>query len=208
MVVRPDNHGTMKAFCGFSAYDPSDPRLAKLQKASRGGTPEQKAVIQELFLDGDWEASRILDGMQKSDDFYLQDVAQVRLDRWSSGRVALVGDAAYAPSPFTGMGTSLAFIGAYVLAGEISKQPDNIPAALENYDRVLRPYVESVQQLPPGVPWIAMPQTWAGVKVFETVVWSVGKIYGTWVGSLVTKFVGWALQEKDFALPVYKAFEK
>ena len=107
--------------------------------------------------------------MHESDDFYLQHVAQVRLDRWSSGRVTVVGDAGYAPSPFAGMGTSLAFIGAYVLAGEISRQPNDIPAALESYERVLRPYVESIQQLPPGVPWIALPQSTLGVRVFQTI---------------------------------------
>ena len=97
----------------------------------------------------------------------MQEVAQVRLNRWSTGRVTVVGDAGYAPSPFTGMGTSIAFIGAYVLAGEISRQPNNIQAALESYERVLRPYVESIQKLPPGIPWIVNPQSKLGIRVLE-----------------------------------------
>lgn len=66
--------------------------------------------------------------------------------------MTVVGDAGYAPSAYTGTGTSLALIGAYVLAGEISQQRDDIPAALASYERVLRPYVESVQKLPPSIP--------------------------------------------------------
>ena len=153
MVLRPDNVGRTRVFLSLTAYEKSDERLGRLEKASKEGIPAQKALVQELFQDADWEISRILKGMHESEDYYMQQVAQVRLNRWSSGRVTVVGDAGYAPSPFTGMGTSIAFIGAYVLAGEISRQPNNIPAALESYERVLRPYVESVQKLPPGIPW-------------------------------------------------------
>jgi hypothetical protein len=60
--------------------------------------------------------------------------------------------------------------GVYVLAGEMSRQPNNIPTALESYERVLRPYVESIQKLPPGIPWIANPQSTLGIRVFETVI--------------------------------------
>lgn len=145
VVMRPDNVGRTRAFLNFTAYEKSDERFIQLQKAAKEGIPAQQALFQELFEDGDWETSRILKGMHESDDFYLQHVAQVKLDRWSNGRVAMVGDAGYAPSPFSGMGTSIAFIGAYILAGEISKQPDNIPAALKEYERIFRPYVESIQ---------------------------------------------------------------
>lgn len=145
VVMRPDNIGRTRAFLNISAYEKSDERILRLQRAAKEGIPAQQALLQELFEDGDWETSRVLKGMHESDDFYLQHAAQVKLDRWSSGRVTMVGDAGYAPSPFSGMGTSLAFIGAYILAGEISKQPDNIPAALKEYERVFRPYVESIQ---------------------------------------------------------------
>lgn len=152
MLMRPDNVGRTRAFLCVTAYEKSDERLVRLEKASKEGIPAQKLLLQELFQDADWEVSRMLKGMHESEDFYMQHVAQVRLNRWSSGRVTVVGDAGYAPSPFTGMGTSIAFIGAYVLAGEISRQPDNIPAALESYERLLRPYVEKIQKLPPGIP--------------------------------------------------------
>ncbi|KAI9715992.1 MAG: hypothetical protein M1812_005626 [Candelaria pacifica] len=212
--VRPDNMGRTRAFVCLTAYDDKDPRLARLEKASKEGVLAQKAVVQELFQDVDWESKRILKGMQESDDFYMQLVAQVRLKRWSSGRVTVVGDAGYAPSPFTGMGTSIAFIGAYVLAGEISRQKDNIPAALDSYERILRPYVESIQKLPPGIPWIVNPQSALGVKVLETFAWSAGLISSTGIVTLVTKLVGylpfslWPFGEEPFKLPEYEAFRQ
>ena len=159
MLLRPDNVGRTRAFLSLIAYENSDERLVRLQKASKEGIPAQKAVVQELSEDADWEISRILKGMHEFENFYMQDIGQVRLDRWSSGRVTVVGDAGYAPSPYTGMGTSIALIGAYVLAGEISRQPNNISAALASYEYFLRPFVESVQKLPPGIPWIGHPQS-------------------------------------------------
>ena len=210
MFLRPDNVGRTRVFLTVTAYDGSDERLARLEKASKECVAAQKRICEDLFQGADWEFSRIIKGMRESDDFYLQHVAQVRLDRWSSGRVTVVGDAGYSPSPFTGMGTSLAFIGAYVLAGEISKQPNNVAAALESYERVLRPYVESVQKLPPGIPWIVNPQSALGVRVLETFVWGAGLLSGTGVASFLTKVVGYIpfLKGDDFKLPEYEAFRQ
>ena len=209
IVVRPDNVGRTRAFLGLTAYKKSDERLIRLEKASKEGVAAQKQVVQELFQDADWETSRLLKGMHESDDFYMQQIAQVRLDRWSSGRVAVVGDAGYAPSPFTGMGTSLAFIGAYVLAGEISRQPNDIPAALESYERVLRPYVESIQKLPPGIPWLVNPQSALGVRVFETVVWVAGILSKTRLVGWVSKLAAYLPIGGDpFKLPDYEAFRQ
>ena len=209
MVMRPDNTGRTRVFLGLTAYEASDARLPQFAKAARDSIPAQKAVTHELFQDADWETARILQGMHEADDFYLQHIAQVRLDRWSRGRVALVGDAGYAPSPFTGMGTSIAFIGAYVLAGEISRQPDNIPAALEAYERILRPYFESIQKLPPGIPWIVNPQSALGVKVFESAAWVVGMLSVTWIATLFSKAVAYLPSAKvSFKLPEYEAFKQ
>ena len=209
MSVRPDNVGRTRAFLTLTAYDKSDERLPRFQKALKEGIPAQKLLVQELFQDAGWEIARLLNGMHESDDFYMQHVAQVRLNRWSSGRVTVVGDAGYAPSPFTGMGTSIAFIGAYILAGEISRQPNNLPAALESYERVLRPYVESVQKLPPGIPWIVNPQSALGVRVLGTVGWGIGILSTTWVATLLSKVVAFLPFGKDtFRLPDYEAFRQ
>jgi len=209
MLLRPDNVGRTRGFLSLTAYEKSDERLVRLQKASKEGIPAQKAVVQELFQDADWEISRILKGMHESEDFYMQDIGQVRLDRWSSGRVTVVGDAGYAPSPYTGMGTSLALIGAYVLAGEISRQPNNIPAALASYEQVLRPYVESVQKLPPGIPWIGHPQSKLGVRVLESVVWGGSVLSATGIVSSFSRITSIFSRVKEpFKLPDYEAFRQ
>jgi 2-polyprenyl-6-methoxyphenol hydroxylase-like FAD-dependent oxidoreductase len=85
-------------------------------------------------------------------------MGQVQLDRWSQGRVVLLGDAGYCPSPLTGLGTSLALVGAYVLAGELATARDTmtslddavIRGAFEHYESRMRSYVQQAQQLPPG----------------------------------------------------------
>ena len=59
-----------------------------------------------------------------------------------------LGDAAWSPTPLTGLGTSLALVGAYVLAGELAAA--DIPTALRRYEELLRAYVTTAQELPPG----------------------------------------------------------
>lgn len=209
LVLRPDNIGRTRAFCMVLGSGESDPRILKCEKAVKEGVAAQKALTQELFQDAGWESGRILKGMQASDDLYFQHIAQVRMDRWSKGRVALVGDAGYAPSPFTGMGTSVAFLGAYVLAGEISRQPNNIPAALASYERTLRPHVDSVQTLAPGIPWIALPQSKLGVRLLTTFVWLMSALAGSPVGAVFGKlFTLLPWNEKVFTLPECTAFKE
>ncbi len=75
---------------------------------------------------------------------------------WTSGRVALVGDAGYCASPLSGMGTSLALVGAYLLAGELGRPRIRLDAhgcgaALQRYANLMRPYVDKCQDLPAGI---------------------------------------------------------
>ncbi len=107
---------------------------------------EQISRTAAVFAGGGWEVPRLLDAMARSDDLYFDTVSQIRMPGWSRGRVALVGDAAYAPSFRSGQGTSLALVGAYVLAGELASHDD--PAdAFAAYERTLRPFVEANQAL-------------------------------------------------------------
>ncbi|MCX4506178.1 FAD-dependent monooxygenase [Streptomyces anulatus] len=82
--------------------------------------------------------------MDTVDDFFLDSVTQVRMPSWSRGRIAVTGDAAYCASPLSGMGTSLALAGAYVLAGELAHHAHH-GDAFTRYERVLRPYVTRAQ---------------------------------------------------------------
>jgi 2-polyprenyl-6-methoxyphenol hydroxylase-like FAD-dependent oxidoreductase len=156
------------------------PGDATLEAAVGQGVLAQKALFASLFADAGWETPGILEAMPDAEDFYYQKVAQTRCDRWSHGRVVLVGDAAYCPSPFSGMGTSLATYGAYILAGELQQAlrgEADMSAALESYDRQARPWVEQIQKLPPGVPGLFHPSSSVGVYLLNTALAAVKAAY-------------------------------
>ncbi len=158
--TRPDNEGTTRA--SFSFLSP-DNGYEKLDLAA------QKALLKQKFADAGWQASRILAALENSNDVYLNGISQVKAPRWTKGRCAIVGDAAYCPTPMTGMGASLSIIGAYILAGELSRAADH-KGAFAAYEKLLRPYVEDIQNLPPGVPWIAHPKSKLGIAIFNSVL--------------------------------------
>jgi 2-polyprenyl-6-methoxyphenol hydroxylase-like FAD-dependent oxidoreductase len=114
----------------------------------------QRALLGRAFAGVGWKAPMLVDAMATASDFAFTAVTQVRLPRWSRGRVALVGDAAACPTPLTGLGTSVALVQAYVLAGELARargdRGADFSAAFDRYERVARPYVTTAQELPPG----------------------------------------------------------
>jgi 2-polyprenyl-6-methoxyphenol hydroxylase-like FAD-dependent oxidoreductase len=85
--------------------------------------------------------------MPAAPDFYFDVAAQISMPRWSQGRVVLVGDAGYCASPLSGQGTSLALIGAYVLAGELAAGAGAYQTAFDQYEKELRPFVMLNQAL-------------------------------------------------------------
>lgn len=129
-----------------------------------------KQIVRQLFEDAGWETPRVLDGMDNADDWYVQLNAQVKLDRWSKGRMSIIGDAAYCPSPTSGMGTAVSLVGAYVLAGEISKYGADYGTAFREYENIMRPFVDKAQKLLPGAPKIVHPETAWGISVLYWIV--------------------------------------
>jgi 2-polyprenyl-6-methoxyphenol hydroxylase-like FAD-dependent oxidoreductase len=111
----------------------------------RRNRAEQKRMICENFEGEGWRTRELLDEMRHSDDFYFDKLCQIRMESWSRGRVALVGDAAYCPSPAAGMGGSVAILGAAALANAIRKHPGDFKTAFQEYDESFRPIVEGIQ---------------------------------------------------------------
>jgi 2-polyprenyl-6-methoxyphenol hydroxylase-like FAD-dependent oxidoreductase len=109
----------------------------------------QKHFLQQEFQHVGWQARRILDELPTCSDFYFDEVTQIHMPRWSNGRVVLLGDAAYGPSPLSGQGTTLALVGAYVLAQALvaSLPGSQLTAAFDSYEQRMRPYVEPNQAL-------------------------------------------------------------
>jgi len=108
-------------------------------------TGEQQQIVARAFDGVGWHVPALLGQMAAADDFYFDSVSQVRLDRWSAGRVALIGDAGYAAGP-GGNGTGTAVVAAYVLAGELAAARGDYQAAFARYERLLRPYVARGQK--------------------------------------------------------------
>lgn len=107
----------------------------------------QRAVIATAFADFGWWAPRMLDGMDRAEDFYLAPMVQIRMDSWSLGRVVLLGDAAWCTTPLSGQGTSLAIVGGYVLAGELAAADGDVACALAGFETLMRPFVAANQHL-------------------------------------------------------------
>lgn len=129
---------TVNAFLTFASKIPP---ISANQDAE-----SQRRLTAEMFAGIGWEVPRLIEAMQKADDLYFDVVGQIHLPQWSKGRVVLVGDSAFAPSFLSGQGTSLALVGAYILAGELAKSRD--PAkAFASYEIIMRPFAEANQAL-------------------------------------------------------------
>jgi len=114
---------------------------------------QQKEMIRERFAGEQWQVPTLLKFMESAPDFYFDSVSQIKMDRWSSGRMALLGDAAYCASPMSGMGTSMAVIGAYILASELNAADGDHKAAFKSYEQQMRPFVGECQKLAEGAEW-------------------------------------------------------
>ncbi|PNG95940.1 FAD-dependent monooxygenase [Streptomyces malaysiensis] len=106
----------------------------------------QRDLVATVFADAGWEVPGMVNAMRDADDLFFDTAGQIRMAHWSSSRVALVGDAAYAPSFLTGQGSSLALVGAYMLANALATHRDHT-AAFAAYERDTREFVAMNQAL-------------------------------------------------------------
>ncbi|QLL09502.1 FAD-dependent monooxygenase [Mycobacterium vicinigordonae] len=111
----------------------------------------QRELLASRFAGAGWQCDALVNAARAADDFYFDAFDQVHMATWSRGRVTLVGDAGYCASPLSGMGTTLALVGAHVLAGELGPAVDfdagRLAAALNRYAAVLRPFVDRCQTM-------------------------------------------------------------
>ena len=160
VCLRPDNLGTTRAFLSFQQAPSGYEKLAQ---------DEQKSLLKKLFADAGWETPRVLAALDDTTDLYLEAVGQVKMPRWSKGRIALLGDAAYCASPISGMGTSLGLCGAYVLAGELGRHADH-RQAFAAYEALMRPFVAQAQSVPKFAPRLASPHSRLGIALGHAVL--------------------------------------
>ncbi|GAA3729609.1 FAD-binding domain [Leifsonia bigeumensis] len=119
-----------------------------------GAMPEDRRAQEELLRtalsNAGWEVPAILELMPKAREFFFDSVSQIRMPSWSTGRVALVGDAGAAPSFLAGQGSALAMIGAYTLAAELARTDDH-GEAFARYEERLLPFIRSKQDAAEGL---------------------------------------------------------
>jgi 2-polyprenyl-6-methoxyphenol hydroxylase-like FAD-dependent oxidoreductase len=123
----------------------------------------QKALLRERFTKMAWHTPWLLEQLDTAPDFFFDSCAQVEMTSWSRGRVALVGDAAYCPSPLSGQGTSLAIVGAYVLAGELAAARGDHTIAFPAYQSRLRDFVSINQKIGRDNAITQAPTSYAGI---------------------------------------------
>ncbi|WP_077088397.1 FAD-binding protein [Mycobacterium rhizamassiliense] len=151
-VYSARNNSEARAMLGFMDTD---------LRVDYRDTEAQIAEVERRMAGDGWIRPQLLEYMRAAPDFYFDEMSQIVMDHWSIGRVALVGDAGYCCSPLSGQGTSVALLGAYLLAGELkaATQGEWIDhgSAFINYFKRFHAYIERTQflatdNIPGGAP--------------------------------------------------------
>jgi 2-polyprenyl-6-methoxyphenol hydroxylase-like FAD-dependent oxidoreductase len=111
---------------------------------NRRDLDEQKAILRGAFAGVGWHAPVLLDALPAATELYFDAIGRVQVDRWSSGRTVLLGDAGYGAT-FGALGTGTAVVGAYVLAGELAAARGDHAAGFARYEARLRKSVQATQ---------------------------------------------------------------
>ncbi len=191
-ALRPSRRpGEAKVLFGFASgtldYDRDD-------------TERQRRIVAEVFAGAGWQVPAMLRAMGTATDFYFDSATQIVMDGWSRGRVVLLGDAGYSPSPLGGGGTGLAVVAAYVLAGELAEAGGDHAAAFAAYEREMRDFVRQCRRLPPGGVKGFVPRSRTAIRTRDLSIRLLPHM--PWAG-LVRKAAGRpdAITLKDYGIP-------
>jgi 2-polyprenyl-6-methoxyphenol hydroxylase-like FAD-dependent oxidoreductase len=157
---------------------------------------EPRSLLRRAFNGAGWEWPRIEAELERAADIYFDSVSQIRMNRWTKGRTALVGDAAACVSLMAGEGTGLAIVEAYVLAGELHACGGDFAAAFARYEQRLMPFLRKKQEAAARFASSFAPKTSAGI-VFRNQVTRLMRL--PFVANLA---IGRSLRD-DIALPRY-----
>jgi 2-polyprenyl-6-methoxyphenol hydroxylase-like FAD-dependent oxidoreductase len=123
----------------------------------------QKQVLHQIYGRDGWQVPRLLTEMNAADDFYFDSISQIVMDSWTKDRVTLVGDAGYSPGPAVGGGTSIAMVGAYVLAQELAEAGRNYQTGLRAYEDRMRELAAKARRIGHTTMSTLIPRT--GIQV-------------------------------------------
>jgi 2-polyprenyl-6-methoxyphenol hydroxylase-like FAD-dependent oxidoreductase len=167
-------------------------------ESARLDVERQKQLLHHQFEKEGWQVPRLLQYMETAPDFYFDSVSQIKMDRWSQGRTALLGDAAWCGSPLSGMGTGMAIVGAYVLAGELAQAAGDHRVAFERYENLMREFVKKCQGIADGGTEWFVPRT-RFRQWLSTQMWKVLP-YTPWKNAMleVPLKIGNSIELKDY----------
>jgi 2-polyprenyl-6-methoxyphenol hydroxylase-like FAD-dependent oxidoreductase len=111
---------------------------------NRRDLDEQKSIIRNHFTGIGWRVPELLEALPSATELYFDSIGRVHVDRWSTGRIVLLGDAGYGAT-FGALGTGSAVVGAYVLAGELGRAGSDYRTAFGRYETVMRKAVSKTQ---------------------------------------------------------------
>ncbi|MDA2892101.1 FAD-dependent monooxygenase [Mycolicibacterium sp. BiH015] len=172
--LRPDNLGTTRAILTFI----SDVR--GFEELDRAG---QLTILRRTFVDVGGAAPRVLAELENGAPMYFSVAGQVHSPIWSKGRIALLGDSAFCNATFGGAGTSLALIGAYILAGELAAG-GAVTDALRRYERLMKPFTDSAPKVRAEVLRLANPRSRNGIRLLHTVAALAASPFGKAVSAV------------------------
>ncbi|MFJ8031971.1 FAD-dependent monooxygenase [Streptomyces sp. NPDC096032] len=130
----------------------------------RRDVPRQKGLLREAFAGMHFQVDRWLDELDQAPGFYFDSITQLGMDTWSKGKVTLVGDAGYCPGAAVGGSTSLAVVGAYVLAGELARADGDHERAFPAYERAMAGYVRGSHEVALSAARTLIPTSQLGVR--------------------------------------------
>jgi 2-polyprenyl-6-methoxyphenol hydroxylase-like FAD-dependent oxidoreductase len=125
----------------------------------------QKRLLHTIYGQDGWQVPRLLAEMDAATDFYFDSISQIVMDSWVKGRVTLVGDAGYSPGPAVGGGTSMAMVGAYVLAQELAQAGRNVQKGLTAYQDRMRRLADKARSIGPSTMSTLIPRTSIQVRL-------------------------------------------
>jgi salicylate hydroxylase len=135
-MVFPVRGGKLLNFVGFL---PSD-QPAKESWSGRGDA----AALASAFAGWDPLIGQLL--AQVEEPFWWGLFDREPLEKWTSGRLALTGDAAHAMLPHLGQGANQSIEDAFALAARLAEAtPETAPQALKAYEAIRRPRAIKVQ---------------------------------------------------------------
>jgi len=158
---------------------------------------EPRSILRNAYADSGWEWPQIEKELERTSDLYFDTISQIRMDRWTKGRTALVGDAAASVSLMAGEGTGLAIAEAYILAGELHACEGDFGAAFARYEQRLMPFVKGKQVSASRFASSFAPRTSLGITLRNVAMKSMR------VPFIADAFVGRNLRD-DIELPDYR----